>query len=485
MFAFRFALKNVTSRKSSIVIILFIAFSISLLVVSNAVFDGTDNGLEKTFINSFTGNIVIRPKAEFPLSLFGNDSPLHGELSAIPSLIPYTELADYAASTEGVSVTIPQLSGFAAVCDAKDHAWFCLFGVEAEDYVREMSGIRILEGRTIARGERGIMMSRGAIAALQKETEAEEQLKLGENVKVWMSDGVSLTIRSLPLVGIYDYAVENETLNRIVLVDPVTLRELSQVRDFIPDDAIDPTKKDIMIDDMSDLDELFSSSADSVGVEAEGQDFNMDAVIAPSDKGDASQSTVWSFIICKTEEKARVGRIIRQMNADFKKRDWPVQAVKWRKAAGGTVNYIFYLRVILNVGIILILLTGFIVIANTLIVVALGRVCETGTLRAIGAKRHFIALQFFYETAILTVSAGILGCLFGALVHRFILFAHIHINNALLVQLFGGSVLETVLRAGNICGCLALSLALAVLGWLYPVRVALESNPIEAMRGQI
>ncbi len=485
MFAFRFALRNVVARKSSIVIILFIAFSISLLVVSNAVFDGTDNGLEKTFINSFTGNIVIRPKAEFPLSLFGNDSPLHGELSAIPSLVPYAELADYVACTEGISTTLPQLSGFAAVCDAEDHAWFCLFGVEAEDYVREMSGIHIVEGGVIPRGTRGMMISRGALAALQEETGAKEQLKLGDNVKVWMSDGVSLTIRLLPLVGIYDYAVENETLNRIVIVDPVTLRELSQVRDFIPDDAIDPSKMDIMIEDVSELDELFSSAEDSEGVEAEGQDFSLDAVIASGNNDDASQSTVWSFLICKTEENASVGRIVRQLNAEFKKRDWPVQAVKWRKAAGGTVNYIFYLRVILNVGIILILLTGFIVIANTLIVVALGRVCETGTLRAIGAKRRFVALQFFFETAILTVSAGILGCVVGAVAHRVILFVRIHIENSLLVQLFGGSVLETVLTPGNIGGCLALSCALAFLGWLYPVRVALDSNPVEAMRGQI
>ena len=81
MFAFRFALRNVVSRKSSLVIVLFIAFSISLLCLSNAVFDGTDSGLERTFINSFTGDIVIRPRSNLSLSLFGDDTPIMGEFS--------------------------------------------------------------------------------------------------------------------------------------------------------------------------------------------------------------------------------------------------------------------------------------------------------------------------------------------------------------------------------------------------------------------
>ena len=86
MYALRLALKNVISRKSSLVIILFISFAIALLFVSNAVFDGTDHGLERTFINSFTGNIVLRPKVDFPLSLFGDETPVTGKLSEIPTL---------------------------------------------------------------------------------------------------------------------------------------------------------------------------------------------------------------------------------------------------------------------------------------------------------------------------------------------------------------------------------------------------------------
>ena len=54
-----------------------------------------------------------------------------------------------------------------------------------------------------------------------------------------------------------------------------------------------------------------------------------------------------------------------------------------------------------------------------------------------------------------------------------------------LSQLFGGDTLTAVITGTNLLRCMALSVLLAFIGWLYPVHVALESNPIVAMRGQI
>ena len=43
---FKLALKKILSRKSSFVIIAFITFAITMLIVINSVFDGTDNGIK-------------------------------------------------------------------------------------------------------------------------------------------------------------------------------------------------------------------------------------------------------------------------------------------------------------------------------------------------------------------------------------------------------------------------------------------------------
>ncbi|MCR5762851.1 MAG: FtsX-like permease family protein [Treponema sp.] len=487
MFAFRFALKNVLSRKSSLVIILFIAFSISLLVVSNAIFDGTDNGMEKTFVNSFTGNIVIRPKSDVPMSLFGDETPLTGKLTAIPELIPYQDVYDCVAAVDGIEVLLPQITGYSSVQfrtidGGLVHDEFYFFGVEAEEYINNMTGIHIIEGRSFSKGEKGLMLSTAALKAMEDESERPNDVKVGENLTVYFTDGVSMTIRSVPLVGIYEYEVENPTLDQIVIIDPATLRAIHEIQDVVPEEDINPEDMSLIGSEIDDFDSLFADASDSVGTESLEQDFGTaeEKTVSESD----AESTVWTFIICKTAENANVNAIIRSLNAEFKKNDWPVQAVKWRSAAGGSVAMVFYLRVILNIGILLILLTGFIVIANTLIISALSRVCETGTLRAIGAKSHFIALQFLFETLILTVTAGIAGCAIGVMLNSIIQAMNIHISNTLLIQLFGGTSISPVLTSSNLLGCMVLSALLAVVGWIYPLRIALAANPVVAMRGQ-
>ena len=487
MFAFRFALRNVLSRKSSIVIILFIALSICLLVASNAIFDGTDTGMEHTFVNSFTGDIVIRPTADVSLSLFGDDTPITGKLTAVPEIVPYQDVYDLVRGTDGIGAMIPQVTGYSSVqyqsiTGRTHHSEFFFFGVEAEDYLNTMHGIHLIEGNAFERGKKGIMLSRAALKAMEEESEMPVDVHVGSNLTVYFTDGVSLTIRSVPLTAIYEYEVENSSLDQIVIIDPVTLRAIHEIQEVIPDEDIDPEHMSLLNSDTNDIDDLFSDASDSLGEEALEQDFGTGSMSGQSDST-GTDSKVWTFIICKALDNANIGRIIKSLNAEFKKNDWPVQAVPWRKAAGGSVAMVFYLRIILNVGIMLILLTGFIVIANTLVISSLSRVCETGTLRAIGASRSFIALQFLFETSILTITAGCAGCLLGAAVNYLIQAADIHISNSLLVQLFGGTSIRTSLTFSNIGGALALSCVLALAGCLYPLRIAVRTNPVAAMRG--
>ena len=485
MFAFRFALRNVLSRRSSAVIVLFITFTLALLVISNAVFDGTDSGMEHTYVNSFTGNIVICPKSDFPISLFGDETPVTGELSEIPLLIPFSEVNDCVRNTEGITSVIPQITGMAVIDINEENVPVSLFGVVGDEYIADMSGIRMLSGRPYTSGERGLMLSDNALALI--EDDAETTLHVGDMVKLIMTDGASFTIRAVPLTGIYSYDVRNYTLDKIALIDPETLRALMGVQDTSDDIEIDDSLKNLMeCSSSGNFDELFFSSEDTTGTDAGILDV---AALLQDDEDEteipAAQNNTWSYLICRTDKHLSPKKLIRSLNATFKENDWPVQAINWRTAAGGSVVYVFYLRIIMTVGIILILLPGFIVINNTLTISALGRVCETGTLRAIGASQRFIALQFLSETALLTVSAGILGCILGGAASILINRADIQLGNSLLVQLFGGNRINAVLTLTNILRCLAISVALAFLGWLYPVHVAMESNPIVAMRGQV
>ncbi len=485
MFAFRFALRNVVSRKSSLVIVLFISFSISLLCLSNAVFDGTDSGLERTFINSFTGDIVIKPRSNMSLSLFGDDTPIMGEFSDIPSLIPYQDVSSYVSTLNEVDAVLPQVSGYAAI-KGGDHtrAWLNFFGVEAEDYVPCMSGIKLTAGDVYRKGESGLMLSRGAVETMKHSFNMTEDPKIGDKFQVLTSNGATINVRLVTLTGIYEYSVENATMNKIALISPDVLRDLLDLSTITADEDIDPNNMDLINAGFDSIEDLFADASDTVGVEVEKQDFGDDSESSASELGE-KESTVWSYLVIKLKKSARTRAVIHRLNQFFSQQDWPVQAANWRSAAGGNVAMVFFLRLVMNVGIILILLTGFIVVANTLMISSLSRMTETGTLRAIGAKRGFILLQFFWETALLTVTAGILGCLMGSLFCFLVNSAGIELHNSLLVQLFGGNSLRCTLLPTNISLCMGVVMALTVIGWYFPVRIAMEANPIVAMRGQI
>ena len=59
--------------------------------------------------------------------------------------------------------------------------------------------------------------------------------------------------------------------------------------------------------------------------------------------------------------------------------------------------------------------------------------------------------------------------------------AHITFSNSYLVQLFGGNQLKTTVTLTNLASGMLLSLLLAVIGWLYPVHIALDTSPVVAM----
>ncbi len=481
MFPLLLAFRNVISRKSSFVIVFFIAFAISLLVFTNSIFDGTDSGLETTFINSFTGDIVIRPASPSPLSLFGDETPVTGSLSEIPTLTPYATILDSVKGIKGIEKAIPQLTFAAALNIDDEHFTLAMFGVNADEYFDVMTDLEIIEGTTFSQGEKGIMLNTSTIDTI--EHSIGRKLQIGEKIQLAMSTGSSFTIRSVPLTGVYSYAVSNSTLERIGLVDAVTLRDLIGVSDVgIDESLIQDDQKDLMILDTS-IDDLFGTAEDTyteAGDAIDLGDFKYDAQAAEETK--QMNSSVWNFIICKTENGANPKKIIRKINRYLRKSGYEAQAVNWRTAAGSTVTLIYFIRIIFNVGLIIILATGFIVVNNTLIISALDRIKETGTLRAIGANRVFITLQFFAETFILSITAGIIGCILGVLFTKIVSSAGISITNTYLIQLFGGTTLSTEISLRNISNCMGLAVLLAIIGSLYPVHVALDSSPVAAMR---
>ena len=489
MFTLNFAFKNIISRKSSWVIILFIAFSIAVLVMANAVFDGTKSGIEKTFSQNFTGDIVIRPKAQFPMSLFGDETPVTGNLSELPQLIPYADVYESVLNSGFVKQAVPQITG-QAVLRFGDHnfgAYF--FGVDGKDYVRLMPGIKILQGQPYSAEENALMLSKAMVQKIKDDYDV--SLEVGDQIQLAAFTGSSYTLRAATLSAVYEYAVHNDLQDKILLINPDILRPLIGLNSTEIDASLFTQDNSGLLENLDEggIDDLFGECEDfDSGELFDGGDFAQESAQAQEAAAQTdgkpeqvSEETIWNYIVCSAAPGVSVRRAIRRLNKEFAKREWPVQAVDWRTAAGMAAQYIYWMRLIFNIGLIIIIGTGFIIVNNTLVIAALDRSKETGALRAIGAGRRFIALEYLAETLMLTITAGILGCVLGVVGNSFLSNGSIHFSNTYLVQLFGGDTLRAVVRLPNILSGMALSLVLAVVAWIYPVRIALNTSPVAAM----
>ena len=474
------AFKNVISRKSSAVIVLFISFAVALMLLINSVFDSTEHGIEQTYTSSFTGDLTIRPKDNMLLCLFGDQTPITGELSHIETLKPYTEIVDYLNNNPLVDSHVSQVTGAGRV-EANGHQPFTyIFGVNGEEYTKIMNAIEIVDGSAYGK-ERGIMLPVFLADWLE--------VKAGDMVQFTVADGPHVRIRAAKLSAIYKYPVENEIFESIAIADPYTVCSLLDMNTSSENIEIEETKSDLL-DDELDWDDLFMT--DDVSAEDIWDDSaaTIEDLFASNDEEVVEEieeaypeSTTWNFICGKVAPGQNKARVIRSLNRDFKKKGWPVEAVNWRNAAGSTAMYLYWIRLIFNVGIIIILFAGFIIINNTLVVNVLNRTREIGTLRAQGGTRLFVSLECMTETFILSLVAGILGSVIGCLISKGFNAMNITISNSFLIQLFGGTTITSILSVSVVLKSMMLALVIGLIGWIYPVRSALKVTPVKAMQG--
>lgn len=475
---FRLAFRNVFSRRSSIVIILFMAFAAMLLSVANAVFDSTEHGVESSFIHSFTGDFIIRPVSDVPLSLFGDETPVTGELTELGTIVPYSEVVSMVQALPTVAQSVPQVSGVAIMEFGGNRMPVSVFGVCGTEYISMMDAVHIVQGNPYISGDKGMMLSDKLATQLG--------VKPGDVVQFTVADGPTFRIRAVPVAAVFSYAVENSIFDRFVLVDPDTVRSLMGITGTVTSDIeLDDSKTSLLADDL-DIMSLFDSAGDVDAIFEEEAYEGLAAEELPGDWAsteeiNSAESTTWNFIICRLSADAAPKKTISMLNRTFRKNQWPVEAVNWRHAAGSTALYLYWMRIIFNAGILIVLAAGFIVVNNTLTINVLDRTQEIGTLRAVGGTRLFVSLQCMVETFTMAIIAAVVGCLLGWVATEFLSALKITFSNSFLIQLFGSAALEIQMTLKNVLRIFVLMLFLGMLGWIYPVKAVLRVSPLQAM----
>jgi len=113
------------------------------------------------------------------------------------------------------------------------------------------------------------------------------------------------------------------------------------------------------------------------------------------------------------------------------------------------------------------LIVGGIGIMNIMLATVSERTREIGIRRALGARRGDIVLQFLMETLILSISGGVIGLIFGAVIPLIITAA---------------TDVKSVLTFPAFAVAFTVSVTVSVIFGIYPARRAAMMDPIEALR---
>lgn len=485
-YTIKLASKNIFSRKSSIVIILFITIALSLLTISNSLFEGTDNGIKTVFKESFTGDLIIISSLSQNNSLFGNANQYSPFLQNKEEIFFFTEICNYLKTLKDIKAYSPQLTTYAELEYDGYKRQSALFGINPQEYLPMMNGIIIEEGNNFKNNEKGIFVSKSFCDGYTNLTG--KKIQIDDILQLNYTDGNTFRIRAVPVKGIFSYPTQNELLDKIMLVDSFTIRSLLGMN-IITDEVVEIDEESTSLissldENLDDMDSLFSQVSDMIV--SENNSSNLEKIfIEDTNIPQIIEATNWNYIVIKLEDNVSSYKVIKQINRFAKKNNYPIKAVNWRDAAGSIALYIFWLRTIIIVGIAIILFAGLIVITNTLVINVLDRTREIGTMRAIGANKKNISTLCMVETFILTILSAFISFIVSTIIILILIKIPIHLTNPFFIQLFGGNKIIPSLSISIYLQTLLLSIFLGLITWIYPVIEALKISPLKAMKGGI
>ena len=219
------ALRNIREHKVKTTIIgLIMAIGIMVLVVGNSFMDSAAAGIERYYIQNYTGHLMITGQSRGQLTLFGFQDMTAME-RAVPRIPQYAEVVEFANSLPYVETINPQVSATAMVSRGdKMLGATQLFGVVPEQYqVMFPDNVELLEGDFWEPGSQGMLLNKAVADRMEKHVGF--TFKPGDKVLFTSASTVSgMRIREAEITGIFEFRQSN------VQLDMVSLRDISNVR---------------------------------------------------------------------------------------------------------------------------------------------------------------------------------------------------------------------------------------------------------------
>ena len=485
----KIAIRNLREHKSKTLIIgIIIALGIMIMLLGNSLMETAARGVRRSFIDNYTGHVMISAKTEGGLSLFGAQGPQTRSFE-IPRIPQYERVYEHTTSLPEVGSGVSQVSGYGLFSfEDKGSQFGMLFGIEPNSY-RSMfpNSITITAGRYLELAEEGILLNESIVEKIEEDIGI--GLSPGDPVLVSGYGTTGFRIRELPIRGIFRFQQNVEGLSQINFIDVQSLRALlGMVVASAGQTNLAPEETRFL--DLEDPEEALFEDSLVATSEPQSQDFSEERLLnilgqrqpgiyaAQIDRG------AWNFILLKLKDEKQMKPVIAKLNDWFEAEGLEVQAVDWKVASGGYGSLAEILQIVFIVLILIIAVVAIIVIMNTLVISVIERTGEIGTMRALGAQKRTVRRMFVFETLSISLVFGLIGVAAGAIVIGILNVTGVAAPNQFFQILFGGEVLHPVLPVSSLLYALGIMVAIGLVASLYPVAVALRIQPVQAIQAE-
>lgn len=497
---FRIALRNLRQHRSKTLIIgTIIAVGVLIIIVGNSLMDTASLGIERAFIDNYTGHVFISAQAEGEVSLFGVQSI--GGIEETPSLPEYEKIRGYLESQPLVEGVASQISGFAGIKSEEQEdidamSGTLLFGVEPREYHGLFDNLTIIDGEYLSPETGGIIMSKNAIEGLREDLGID--LQVGDPLLLNGFGTAGFRIREVILRGIFEFKHAGEVADLLSYIDAQTLRALKAMNLGGSEEIALTEEETGLLTDPGDtgFDDLFSDdilfSEDPEAGEAISDDIysildteetgNPQPEGAAAAAAETAASGSWEYLLIKLKRPAAARRFIRDTNQWFSENNISAQAGGWKTAAGPFSKSADTIRIVFNVAVIMVVIVAVIIVMNTLVISVVERTGEIGTMRALGAQRPLIRKLFSMEITAISIVFGLIGIAAGILVLLIIRLIGFEAGNPFVEILFAGKVLKPVIQPMSMLATLLGVVAFGIIANLYPLRLAIRVQPVKAMQ---
>jgi putative ABC transport system permease protein len=469
-----------------------------IFVLGNSVFQTGRKGLHSSFVDNFTGDVMITQDSKGAyMSLFGrfqdgaafmHDEPDKVMDGPVGKIRNYPALEEYLRGRKEIERSASLANGRALTSIGNSANSFVLFfGIDPASYSRMFPGsMRMVRGKYLADGETGLLVSEATLASLSKDLG--RPVDVGDKLMLKGFSQKGFRMREIPIAGVYAFTFPSDKLQQYCFLDIQSVRYLNG---YVVghDETVKLSADDDSLFAMGDMDKLFSSKQEANGTFEAGRQTAEDlrAIVGDKSARDAAnaiQGGSWQFVLLKTAPGVDPDRFIKELNRDFEKRGLDVRAHGWKQAAGPFAAFPLVMQSVFNAALAFILAVSIIIIVNTIVISLSERVGEIGTMRSLGSRRGFVRKLFYSELGITLFGFGAIG--FAAAL-AFILICNLSGGipippNPMAEVILGGKRIVLSVPFGMAYTLPILLTAITFLsGWL-PVNYAVRISPIEAMR---